>query len=404
MTKVETIKIRNFKGLDKIEKDVHSSNVYVVGGNGRGKTSFIDAVWTTLTGKNIPSEPIKAGENSAEIEIELTDHVAILEFTKNKKGEVKQSFKLVQKSDGEFVKQPRTVLNELIGVIDFDPAYFFRLSAQKQIDYFCSLVGLDFNDIDKKIAELYDERTFRNKEMTKLKSLENSWFDEEIANRKPVDVKELFERKIVEQKKVDNMTKVMSGIETRKQRIAEIESELSRLKSEIAGAEEWIKNPNNIPISSEEFEKIQFTIDTAETENKLIAEHVSARETSIAMNKVMNDIRDIENEMTSQKELKKQKLSESIDIPNLEFDGDRFLFNGLPFESTQINTASQLIAGLRIGLKLLNGVRILKFDGSLIDETNMKLIDQWSKENDVQLFVEQVDRAGGKLEIKIDEQ
>lgn len=403
-TKIETIKIRNFKGIDRIESNVNSGNVYVVGGNGKGKTSFIDAVWNALTGKDIPSEPIKQGENESTIEIELKDHVAILEFKRDRSDKVKQSFKLISKTDGELIAQPRTVLNQLVGVIDFNPNHFFELSANKQIEYFCSLIGLDFGSVDRKIAELYEERTFRNKELKRLKENSNVWFDATIADKPLVDVKVLFERKIAEQKKIDNMTKVVSGLDDRRLQITELQNQILKLQGEITTGEQWIANPENAISSPADMNTIQSQIDTAESENKLINEHKSARENSIALNKVENEVRDIEKEMTEQKELKRDQLSKSIDIPNLTFDGERFLFDGLPFENTQINTANQLIAGLRIGLKMIKDVRILKFDGSLIDDNNMKEIQRWSKENDIQLFVEQVDRSGGKLEIRIDEQ
>lgn len=401
--KIETIKIRNFKGIDRIESNLHESNVYVVGGNGKGKTSFIDAIWNTLTGKNIPPEPIKTGENDSSIEVELTDHVAILEFKRDRTNKVKSIFKLVSKVDGEMIAQPRTVLNQMIGVIDFNPNHFFELSANKQIEYFCSLIGLNFESVDQKIAILYEERTFRNKELKRLKDNANVWFDESIASREPVNVKSLFEKKIAENQKRDNVVKVMTGVTDRQNQIAEMESKIATLKTEIEKANVWLEQPANQPISPDEFRLIQSQIDTAETENKLIDEHKSAKANAAALTKVENEIRDIEKEMNDAKESKREQLSKAIDIPNLTFDGERFLFGGLPFENTQINTANQLIAGLRIGLKMMKDVRILKFDGSLIDDENMKAINDWSKENDVQLFVEVVDRKGGKLEIRVEE-
>ncbi len=408
--KIETIRIRNFKGIDRIESNLHESNVFVVGGNGKGKTSFIDAIWNTLTGKNIPPEPIKKGENESTIEVELKDHVAILEFKRDKKEKVKSTFKLIAKADGELIAQPRTVLNQMIGVIDFNPNHFFELSANKQIEYFCSLIGLDFNDVDRKIAELFEERSFRNKELKRLKDNVNVWFDETIASKDPVNLKFLFERQIEDNKKRENVLKVTAGIEDRHKRIGAIRVEIEKLMNEskavqleIEKANVWLDVPENQPMSDMDAQTIQSQIDTAETENQLIETHKSAKVNAAALVKVENDIRDIEKEMDDAKESKREKLSKAIDIPNLSFDGDRFLFGGLPFENTQINTANQLIAGLRIGLKMMKDVRILKFDGSLIDDNNMKAINDWSKDNDVQLFVEVVDRTGGKLEIRVEE-
>jgi len=409
-TKIESIKIRNFKGLSKVEQSLNGSNVFVVGGNGKGKTSFIDAVWNTLTGKNIPTEPIKKGENESTIEVELSEYIAILEFKRNAKDQIKTTFKLISKNDGEVVAQPRTVLNQLVGIIDFNPNHFFELSANKQVEYFCQLTGIDFSEIDRKIAMLYEERTYRNKELNRLKGDANVWFDEEIANSEPVNINDLFEKKIAEMKRRDNFVHVSSGIDQRRSKIAELKKEIEFLNQQVAenekqiiDGESWLSDEKNIPISDQDFQLLESKIASAENDNKTINEHKAARDNSEKLKKAENDVRDIEKEMSELKEMKRNQLSESIDIPNLSFDGERFLFGGLPFENTQINTANQLIAGLRIGLKMLKDVRILKFDGSLIDDNNMKEIQDWSTKNNVQLFIEQVDRSGGKLEIHVTE-
>jgi len=404
MSKIETIKIKNFKGIDRIESDLHSSNVYVVGGNGKGKTSFIDAVWCALTGKNVPTEPIKQGENESTIEIELEKHVAILDFKRQRdQTKIKTSFKLISKEDGESIEQPRTVLNQLIGVIDFNPNHFFELSANKQVEYFCSLIGLDFGTIDRDVAELFEQRSFMNKELKRLKDDSNVWFDPTIADREPVNVKQLFEMKIEHDKKRQTFEKVLTGVADRENKLIDLRSQIEKLEKEVTDGKVWLNNTDNQPISEMEYKTIQSQIDTAESENQLIATNKSAKINSEKLKKVENEIAETERKMDEKKKSKRDQLSESIDIPDLSFDGEKFLFKGLPFENTQINTANQLIAGLRIGLKLLKGVRILKFDGSLIDNDNMKLINDWSAENDVQLFVEQVDRSGGKLEIRINE-
>lgn len=410
MSKIESIKIKNFKGISQIDTNIHSSNVYVVGGNGKGKTSFIDAVWTTLTGKNIPTEPITQGERESVIEIELEKFVAFLDFKRGKGKEIKQSFRLISKDDGSVIPQPRTFLNNMLGIVDFDPNHFFSLSAKKQVEYFCQITNLNVSDIDKKFSELYEERTFRNKNLKLLRDQTNVWFDAEIAKKDVIDIKTLYEKKVAESEKIAAFNRITTGVDERakkivemRNRIAEIETEIAKVSGEIEKATVWLNEPANQPMSTTEFGLIDKEIAETEQSNAKILEHKSAKELTEKITAAENDISDIENEMAALTEQKKQKLISGIDIPGLTFDGEMFLFEGLPFEQTQINTANQLIAGLRIGQKLLNEVKILKFDGSLIDDNNMSKIKDWANENDIQLFVEIVDRAGGKLEIKIDQ-
>ena len=57
-TKIKRIKIQNFKGLKAYEGEVLGKDVYLIGKNAAGKSSFIEAVWIALTGKNIPPKSV----------------------------------------------------------------------------------------------------------------------------------------------------------------------------------------------------------------------------------------------------------------------------------------------------------------------------------------------------------
>lgn len=404
--KLKHIKIKDFKGINQIESEINFHNVYVVGGNGKNKTSFLDAIWTTLTGDNIPPEPIRKGQTEATIEVELDKYLAIMEFKKSKK-----TFRLISKDDGTVVDQPRTFFNSLVGIIDFDPNHFFNLSSAKQIEYFCKLTGINVDEIDKQYSELYDERTFVNKTVRQLKDKKNIWFDKTLAELEPIDLKSLFEKKVVESEKINNFNRVSSGIEERRKKVDEINrqildlnEQIAKLNADIANGIKWIDNPENAPISAEEFANIDNEIGLAEEKNKSILENKEAKRNSEELQIAEQKVVDIEKEMEENRKSKRDLLSKEIDIPGLTFDGEQFLFEGLPFAGNQINTAAQMIAGLRIGKKLLKDVRILRFDGTLIDNDNLEQIKVWANDNDIQLFVELVDRNGGKLEIKIDEQ
>jgi len=102
---------------------------------------------------------------------------------------------------------------------------------------------------------------------------------------------------------------------------------------------------------------------------------------------------------------KAKRISKNIKVDGLTYDvnGERFLYDGLPFDNKQINTASQLIAGMKIASTMLRELRILRVDGSLIDKSNMHEVEAWANENDIQLFVEVVDRDGGEFSVNINE-
>jgi hypothetical protein len=83
---------------------------------------------------------------------------------------------------------------------------------------------------------------------------------------------------------------------------------------------------------------------------------------------------------------------------------ERFLWEGLPFDPKQTNTASQLIAGMKIGSTLLNELKILKIDASLIDKVQFDKVLEWADNEGIELFVELVDREAAKLSIIVDDE
>ena len=116
------------------------------------------------------------------------------------------------------------------------------------------------------------------------------------------------------------------------------------------------------------------------------------------------NVQTIELEMQKIKAQKKEVIEAKLQIPGLTFNGTEFLLNGLPFAENQINTASQIIAGLQIGAQMLDKVRMLRFDGSLIDKGNMQEILAWANKQDIQLFIEVMERDGDGLVIQIEEE
>jgi hypothetical protein len=114
-------------------------------------------------------------------------------------------------------------------------------------------------------------------------------------------------------------------------------------------------------------------------------------------------IQEANGEIEKLKVKKAKRISDKINIKGLEYsvNEERFLWNGLPFDPKQINTASQLISGMKIGATMLRDLKILKVDASLIDKVNFDEVLAWADDEGIELFVELVDREAAKLEIII---
>jgi len=390
---IQNIKIKNFKGITQSEANLKGHHIYLTGANGTGKSSFIDAAWSCLTGRNLPGKPITQGKSEGEVEIDLGDYVAMLTMLDGRA----PTFRLESKDHGR-VERPREVMNDLLGIIDFNPTEFFALSDSKQVEYFCKVIGVDFAVLDAKYKELYDDRTTNNKEIARHKA-DLQDFDPEDARKAPVNVGELWEKINESDKRAREIELAREVIISKSGQVEELLKQVDQLKNEINDSNLWIREHTPIDASNERKQvevadetnlKINFAKDMAEKKDMIMTHS--------------NEVTRIETEMADIVGKKKETIEGSMNIEGLKFDGSRFLLNDLPFSDNQINTAAQVITGLKIGAQLLREVKILRLDASLIDDKNFTEVKAWAEANDIQLFVEQIDRSSDKLTITIEEE
>lgn len=436
MTAIKKIKINNFKGLKAFEGEVYGKDIYLIGRNESGKTSFIDAVWFNLTGKNIPPKPITAGEKKGLIEVTLEDGY-VIRTKLNSTSKTPVSFEIENlNAEGEkdqFVTAPRTWLNKRLGIIDFDVNTFFAMSDAKQVEYFCKITGLDVSAIDVQIEEITESRKFDNKKLKELQ-VKTGFYKADDAEKDVIDVvqlsKDIAALEKTEEEKATLYNTVTDGVAEREAKVkywerlkVQADAEINggtyyteegeavviapekALAPNIANGYAWLDEPENKPVPNAALEKMKTDFENSEALNKTISEAKAFKAVDAEIVKVEKAIEEANDDLQKQRDAKAAVISEKISIEGLTYDTEKecFLFNGLPFDKTQINTASQLIAGLKIGASLLNEIKILKVDASLIDKENFKEVQAWAKAEGIELFVELVDREGGELKIQIDE-
>lgn len=408
--KIQSINIKNFKGIEAFKGDVKGKNVYLIGGNATGKTSFIHAVWCGLTGKNLPPEPTHNGAKKGIIEIDLGDYIARTKFTKGRPASFEIENKNAEKSTEKFVKSPRAWMESRIGVLDFDIDDFFNKSNAEQLKYFAKIMDTDFSDIDSEILENEDSRKFDKKE---LKTLNDTleYYDPKDAVKDTISIVELSKTITKEREKWQNFSKVEDGIESRTKKSIQIEKEIeqlqetkNQLQQEITDGEEWLKDASNTPLLGDEFKTLEDSIETVETDNKKIESAKAAKKQEEAIKLLEKHINENNENIEDLKNKKKERISKLIKVDGLTYDvnAEQFLYNGLPFDKKQINTAAQLIAGMKIGASTLKDLKILKVDASLIDKNNFEEVLKWAEAENIELFIELVNRESTKLEILID--
>lgn len=115
--RITHVTISNFMGIRDLSVQVPPAGVVRSGRNGSGKTSFLAAITTALTGQGVDPSAIRAGASKAEILIDL-GHVSVCQtITRTKTG----GSLTVSSPDGFERKAPRTYLNALLGASPINP-------------------------------------------------------------------------------------------------------------------------------------------------------------------------------------------------------------------------------------------------------------------------------------------
>lgn len=391
--KIQKINIKNFKGLLDVEKNINGKNVYLIGGNGTGKTSFIDAVWVGLTGKNLPPEPTTDGAKRGQIELDLGECIARTKFTKGRP----VIFELEDKKTRKPIKSPRTWLKKRIGVVDFDINDFFNKKPQQKIEYFAKILEVDFSEFDADLEEAIESRKFDKRKLLELES-KIQFYNEDDAEKKLIDVIDLANEINVEKNKHSEYHRIKQGV-------SDIEDQIQELEQKLTAGKKWLTDSKNAPLSSDQILDLEKSLQDASHQNELIKEAKDAKSVDNEIDKLKKQIDCTQSDIDQLRVSKTKKISSSIPVEGLTYDlmQEDFMYNGLPLNENQQNTADQLILGMKIGASLLKDLKIMKVDGSLIDKKNFDKVLAWAKEQDIELFVELVDRDSSTLQINVEE-
>lgn len=392
--KIEHLRIVNFQSIDRLDLELAGNSVLLLGKNGVGKSSVISAVFSALTGKT-PEKMLKAGSFSGAIEIRMTDFVVKGDF--NAKKNTWSSFS-VETLEGAAYRSPREFLKQQLGTIDFDVNQFLRDTPKKQIEFVKQLTGIDFTELEEAYKQAYDERTFVNRRVKEVEAQQQT-FDMQLATTaKTVDLADL-NRQLIEANTLNSRISEGKRIQLQNNdKIISLQNELDALRRQQSSINKWLEE-NHLVDTDPLIKKIATINET----NAAIDRAANA----LAKKKEMDQLHVQQDQLNIRlEEIQEKKLSAiascKMPVPGMTFDDDSLYIDGIPF--AQVNTARRIIAGLQMQLPLMNEVRICSFDASLLDDDNLAQVQAWAKANDLQLFIERVERNQEGLKIEILEQ
>lgn len=373
----------NVKRLRAVTIAPDGNLVVLSGRNGQGKTTVLDCIEYAIGGKDvICAEPVRRGEDSAEIVCDLGDLVVRRRFVAGGGTSVE-----VTDKNGLRFPSPQKVLDELYGRLSFDPLAFARQVPKQQMETLRGLLGLDFSESDRRQDALFDERTLVNRELkaaeARLKALP------ELPNTPATLVSAADLVAEIQRAQARN-----AEVAKKRDRLTAIETRAKALQAELeALGEEWKR------ISAEDLA----TIDTAPLTQRLgEVEQINNR---VRQNAQRAEVaREVEaksarsDELTKQIDAVKASKAERIaaakmPVPGLGFGESGVTLNGLPLQ--QASAAEQLRVSVAIGIAMNPRLRVLLIrDASLLDHDSMRLVAEMARDAGAQLWLEVVHDAG----------
>jgi hypothetical protein len=407
----------NIKRLKLVDITPNKYVTRITGGNGEGKSSVLDAIEWALTGtRNVPSMPVRRGSGKGVIRLDLGE---IIVTRKLIEGSPKRAGYLsVEDKTGKAWKDPGEMLAALMGAISFDPLAFTRMTARQQFDTVAHIAApdVDLDALEEQTRADYDKRTVVKKEREAVTTrrdaiavpadLPAEKYDEAALVKELTEVSDynsgLKDLELAREKIRDGIRADEGEAEAKRNKADELRQQADDLVRAATLLEAGAKVRR---ASTEEWVSLGEPKDAAEVAERInTARHINAA----IDRKATRDV--LDREVTA-KQQEWEKLDEAVKrgdrqkaealsnanypIEGLGFDTAKkeVVYNGIPFE--QASQAEQIKISMAIGMATNPQLRVMRIkDGSLLDEKSLDVIAGMAKENDFQIWIEQVDTTG----------
>lgn len=301
---------------------------------------------------NIQTAPIRNGEKSGKITLELQDYLIERTFRRNELGDDYTTKISVITKDRARMASPQAVLDGFTGMLGFDPLSFMRQTPKQQYDTLRGLCKLDVDveELDRQYKDLFARRTDVNRDVKTCEARLANMVIPAGAPTERVDVAALVDKveeinaanSAIAQRQRMRQTlladNVCRGEEAKKlyARLAEIEKENKSAAEQIGTITDYLRDnkPQDASFYSEKIKQ-------AEQINSIM----DLRDNRALEEKTLRAAQSKADDLTAQMQAlqeRKRAAIESANLPvsGLEFGDGELLLNGVPLE--QLSAAEQL--------------------------------------------------------------
>lgn len=406
--KIISLQAENIKRLVAVRIDPKGNLVQITGKNAQGKTSVLDAIWWALAGaSNVQSTPIRKGQSTAKIKLDLGEVVVTRTFTKRDDGSAGTSI-IVENGEGARFPSPQRMLDDLLGSLTFDPLAFARMKPKEQFDTLKRFVpGIDFANIEGLNRADFDKRAAVNRRAKDLAAQAAA-----ITIPESVPAAKIDEAALVDE--IQSVAAHNADITTRKERREQAGNAISAkrneanakrqqasrimeaadaLDAEAAALQAKLDAAEALP-EPKDAAAIRAQLDDAKGTNALV-DQAARRAALIAdAEKAKAESGEISARMEKREEEKRAAISTApLPVQGLGFGEDAITFNGVPFD--QASDGEQLRVSCAIAMASNPRLRVIRVrDGSLLDEDALALLAEMADQHDMQVWIERVDSTG----------
>lgn len=390
----KTFTVTDYKGVREITLSPTGKLVVIAGGNGAGKSSFIDAITELFDPKGSKLTPKPIREGADEARAEYIDEDLGLRISRVWKKNGTAGTLTVEATDGAKYSRPSDVVAELLGGAIFDPVTWLNMSERAQRDALLSKVDLPF-DLDelareKKGAE--DRRLEAGREVKRLQgALDSLPKPAEDALAEEVSSAEIL-AEIEDAQRIDRTWHEASAdydlAAARYDEIGAQVEELQRQQAEVqerqqAAAERLNSLPEQVDIAP-----LQQRLQGLDEVNRGVRVRKAYEATAADLASVVDLHEGTQEALDEIEATKRAGLAKAkFPVDGLSVDEEGVTFDGVPF--SQVNSAMRRRVAFAIAtsgdpkLKLV----IVK-DGDLLDADSLAAIREVADERGYTVLVE----------------
>lgn len=418
--KIIKLQAENVKRLKAVEITPNDDMVIISGKNGQGKSSVLDSIWFALGGKNAAKDtvrPIRDGEKAAIATVDLGDLIVSRNWTNNE-----TSYLKVETKDGAKYPSPQKMLDELVGMLSFDPLEFSGMDSREQLKTLLAMVKLEIDpqEIDNQKKAIYDDRTMLNREIKSLQGqLEGMSKPEEGLPEKELSSADVMAEYQAASDQLTANNSLRADLENDKRRyaqksaeIATIEDRIKQLQEELKGAkselEQIKKHGEELKAKVEtlqdpDLNSFKEKLAQVEGINEKIRQGKRYSDTVNNLKAKQSESQVLSDQMTALDNQKQDAIKKAkFPIDGLGFADEGVTYNGIPFK--QSSDAEKLKVSLAMAMAINPKLKVILIkDGSLLDSDNLRLISEMAKEKDYQVWIERVADDGKGVGIVIED-